>query len=423
MHPPRTIERMTIPLNTLQIDGDRLWSDLMTLARIGELPAGGCDRLALTDADAQARNLFRYWMEEAGLAVSVDPIGNMFGRREGAEPGLAPILVGSHLDTQQPGGKYDGVLGVLAGLACLRAMDAAGIRTRHPVEVVNWTNEEGARFQPGLLGSAVFTGQLDLATAHAVRDVDGRSVAEELSRIRYLGGAPLKRPVESYFELHIEQGDRLEKAGFTIGHVIGCEYNLFAEITCHGRNGHSQATPMDQRGNALAAAAEVIVAIEEIGRRHFPAGSAGVASLRLWPNNRINIPHLAKLSYSATHPDRDGMARIRREITAAVEAVAARTGSRIEIEQPPEREAVDFDPALGALVEQAARDLGYVTMKLRSRAGHDAIRMAPHCPTQMIFVPCKDGISHSEFEDMTKEHAVAGTEVMLRAVVARDKAP
>lgn len=410
---------MSIP----SIDGDRLWSDLMTLARIGELPAGGCDRLALTEADGMARNVFRYWMEEIGLAVSVDPIGNMVGRREGTESGLAPIMMGSHLDTQQPGGKYDGVLGVLGGLACLRAIAAAGLATRHPIEVVNWTNEEGARFQPGLLGSAVFTGQLDLEVAHATRDANGRSVFDELVRIRYLGEAPLQREVDSYFELHIEQGDRLEKAGITIGNVIGCEYNLFAEITCHGRNGHSQATPMDQRANALAAAAEVIVAIEAIGKKHFPAGSAGVASLRLWPNNRINIPHLATMSYSATHPDRAGMAAIRREITEAVEAVAARTGQRIEIEQPPEREAVDFDPALGALLEEAAAGLGLSTMKLRSRAGHDAIRMAPHCPTQMIFVPCKDGLSHNELEEITPADAVAGTEVMLRAVLARDGAP
>jgi N-carbamoyl-L-amino-acid hydrolase len=415
-HDPEPEPALTPPT----IDGDRLWSDLMTLARIGELPAGGCDRLALTDADAQARNVFRHWMREVGLAVAVDPIGNMFGRREGTDPSLPPIMIGSHLDTQQPGGKYDGVLGVLAGLACLRAMEVARTRTRHPIEVVNWTNEEGARFQPGLLGCAVFTGQLDLAVAHATRDMDGKSVAEELARIRYLGDAPLRRPADSYFELHIEQGDRLEKAGITIGHVVGCEYNLFAEITCHGRNGHSQATPMDQRANALAAAAEVIVAIEAIGRSHFPVGSAGVASLRVWPNNRINIPHLARMSYSATHPEREGMAAIRREITQAVEEVGARTGLRIEIEQPPEREAVDFDPALGALVEEAAAGLGLSTMKLRSRAGHDAIRMAPHCPTQMIFVPCKGGISHSELEDMTKEHAVAGAEVLLRAVLARD---
>jgi N-carbamoyl-L-amino-acid hydrolase len=405
---------------TLSIDSARLWQDLMTLARIGALPAGGCDRLAATPADGHARDLFRYWMEEAGLAVSVDPIGNMFGRREGSDPSLAPILMGSHLDTQQPGGKYDGVLGVLAGLAALRALDAAGVATRHPIEVVNWTNEEGARFQPGLLGSAVFTGFQPLEAAHATRDVDGVSMADALTQIRYLGDAPLGRPVDSYFELHIEQGDRLQKAGRTIGLVIGCEYNLFAEITCHGRNGHSQATPMDQRDNALGAAAEVIVAIEAIGNRHFPKGSAGVASLRLWPNNRINIPHLAKLSYSATHPEREDMAAIRREITAAVEEIAARRGAAIEIEQPPERAAVDFDPTLGALVATAAEELGLSTLELRSRAGHDAIRMAPYCPTAMIFVPCKDGISHSEYEEMTQEDAAAGAEVLLRAVVARD---
>ena len=406
--------------NPARIDADRLWSDLMTMAAIGALPAGGCDRLALTEADQAARNLFGHWLQEAGLAVSIDAIGNMFGHRAGTDPALPPVLMGSHLDTQSPGGKFDGPLGVLAALECVRTLDRAGVQTRHPIEVVNWTNEEGARFAPGLMGSAVFTGVLDLATAHASRDRNGRSAGEELARIRYRGPTePGGRPVDSYFELHIEQGDRLQTADRTIGVVAGSEYNAFALVDCYGANGHAQATPMGQRVNALAAAAELLVAIERIGRESAPAGSAGVATMDVWPNNRINIPHHVRMSYAATHPDRAGMAAIRAAIAQEAASIAARTGVRIEVEASPDRDAIDFDPALGALVERAAGELGLSTMSLRTRAGHDAIRMAPYCPTQMIFVPCKDGISHSELEDCTQADATAGAEVLLRSVLAR----
>lgn len=406
-------------MSRLAIDPDRLWSDIMVLAQIGGLPAGGCDRLALTQADGAARSLLRYWFEQAGLAVSVDPIGNIFGRREGTDASLAPVFVGSHIDTQSPGGKFDGVLGVLAGLECVRMLDRAGITTRHPIEVVNWTNEEGARFAPGLMGAAVFTGQLDLATAHASKDPAGISVAEALAQIRQLGDAPMRRPVESYFELHIEQGDRLQQAGRNIGVVEGSEHNCFADVTCLGDNAHAQATPMGQRRNPLAAAAELITAIEAIGHRNAPVGSMGVASLRLWPNNRINIPHRVVFTYSGTHPDAAVMSAMRREIVAAAAAIAERTGIAIEVEASPDRPAVDFDSALADLVETIATEQGLSTMRLRSRAGHDAIRMAPYCPTQMIFVPCKDGISHSEFEDCRPEDAVAGTNVLLHALLAR----
>jgi N-carbamoyl-L-amino-acid hydrolase len=406
-----------------EIDGERLWSDLMILAQVGALPAGGCDRLALTDADATARNLLGYWFTEAGLRTSIDAIGNMFGRREGTEPHLPPVFVGSHLDTQSPGGKFDGPLGVLAALACIRALDKAGLRPRRSIEVVNWTNEEGARFAPGLMGSAVFTGELPLATAHASRDPAGRTVGDELARIRYRGTAPLQRPVDSYFELHIEQGDRLQEAGRTIGVVAGSEFNCFADIACFGANAHAQATPMGQRSNALGAAAELIAAIEAIGLRSAPTGSAGVAVLNVWPNNRINVPHLARMTYSATHPDKAGLGAIRREITEAAAAIALRTGVRVEVEAPPDRDAVDFNPALATLVDGIAHNLGFETLSLRSRAGHDAIRMAPYCPTQMIFVPCKDGISHSEYEDCTQADAVAGANVLLQAVLAHADRP
>jgi beta-ureidopropionase / N-carbamoyl-L-amino-acid hydrolase len=398
------------------IDEERLWSDLMTLATIGALPNGGCDRLALTPADVAARNLFAHWCEEAALPVTIDAIGNMFARWDGTDPSLPPVFIGSHLDTQSPGGKFDGPLGVLAALECIRTLRRAGLRARRSIEVVNWTNEEGARFAPGLMGSAVFTGVLDLDAVYATRDKAGHSVAEALAQLHHRDAANRGgRPVDSYLELHIEQGDRLQTAGRTIGVVTGSEFNCFADIECFGANGHAQATPMTQRVNALTAAAELIAAIERIGREHAPAGSAGVAVLDVWPNNRINIPHHTRLTYAATHPERAGMAAIRDEIAAAAKAIAGQTGVRIEVATPPDRDAVDFDPKLATLVAGIADGLGLSTLELRTRAGHDAIRMAPYCPTQMIFVPCKDGISHSEYEDCTPSDAAAGANVLLRA--------
>ena len=399
---------------TPDIDADRLWSDLMTLASIGALPHGGCDRLALTDADAAARQLFAHWCREAGLAMTVDAMGNMFARREGDDPALPPVLLGSHLDTQQPGGKFDGPLGVLAALECVRALDRDQIRTRRPVVVVNWTNEEGARFAPGLMGAAVHAGALPLAEAHGATDRAGHRVGEALRRIGFLGDGHGPAAAHCYLELHIEQGDRLQNAGKTIGVVEGTENNLFLVIDCWGENAHAQATPMHQRRNALLAAAALITEAEAIGQAHAPAGSAGVAALDVLPNNRINIPHHVRLSFSATHPSVEGIEAIRAAIANAATRIARETGTRIELEPAPIRPAIDFDPALGAAVAQAAVDLGYGTLRLRSRAGHDAIRMAPFCPSQMIFVPCKDGISHSEYEDMTPADAAAGARVLLK---------
>ena len=392
----------------------------MTLASIGALPHGGCDRLALTDADAAGRRLFAHWCAEAGLGLTVDAMGNMFARREGSEAGLEPVLIGSHLDTQQPGGKFDGPLGVLAGLACVRALDAAGVRTRRPVVVVNWTNEEGARFAPGLMGAAVHAGALALKTAHAAQDRRGHRVGEELKRIGFLGDGRGPAAAHCYLELHIEQGDRLQRAGKTIGVVDGTENNLFLVIDCWGENGHAQATPMGQRRSALATAAALITAAEAIGREVASeaagAGSAGVAAAEVWPNNRINIPHHVRLSFSATHPTHAGIEGIRAAMAAAAARVAAESGMRVDLEDAPVRPAVDFDAGLGAAVDAAAQALGFGTMRLRSRAGHDAIRMAPFCRSQMIFVPCKDGISHSEFEDMSEADAAAGAAVLLRVV-------
>jgi N-carbamoyl-L-amino-acid hydrolase len=405
---------------TPQIDAERLWSDLMTLATIGALPRGGCDRLALTDADRDGRNLFAHWCREAGLAISIDAMGNMFARREGSDPSLPPVFAGSHLDTQSPGGKFDGPLGVLAALAAVRALDHAGVTTRRAIEVVNWTNEEGARFSPGLMGSAVFAGALDVAAAHAVTDRAGYTVGGELARIRYGGGAPLGgRAVDSYFELHIEQGPELERMGITIGAVTHSHFSSFADIECRGDNGHIQSMPMLRRRNALVGAARLIAEIDRIGRAAAPAGSASAVVIDAWPNNRINIPHRTVFSYGMIHPDAAGLDQMLAEIEAATQLIAQETDLAFSTLVARRREPVQFTEELIALAETCARDLGHSVTRMRTRPGHDAFNMLRVCPTELIFVPCRDGLSHHELEHCSPEHVAAGANVLLHAVLQR----
>jgi beta-ureidopropionase / N-carbamoyl-L-amino-acid hydrolase len=407
-------------VSTPRVDGERLWSDLMTLAAIGALPRGGCDRLALTDADRDGRNLFVHWCREAGLAVSIDAMGNVFARREGSDASLPPVFAGSHLDTQSPGGKFDGPLGVLAALEVVRTLDRAGITTRRAIEVVNWTNEEGARFSPGLMGSAVFAGAVDQATAHAVTDRAGHSVGGELARIRYAGDAPMGgRAVDAYFELHIEQGPELEAMGITIGAVTHSHYSISADIECRGDNGHIQSLPMLRRRNALVGAARLIAEIDRIGRASAPAGSASAVVIDAWPNNRINIPHRAVFSYGVIHPDAEGLERMQAEIDAATRMVADETGLAFATLVARRRDPVHFTEELVALAETAALELGFSVTRMRTRPGHDAFNMLRVCPTELIFVPCRDGISHHELEYCSPEHVAAGADVLLQAVLRR----
>jgi N-carbamoyl-L-amino-acid hydrolase len=402
------------------IDTKRLWSDLMTLGAIGGLPRGGCDRLALTDGDRDGRSLFALWCQEAGLALSIDGMGNMFARREGADPSLPPVLAGSHLDTQQPGGKFDGPLGVLGALAAVRAIDAAGIVPQRAIEVVNWTNEEGARFMPGLMGSAVFAGVLPIETAHASTDRAGLTVGGELVRIRANGPAPMGgRPVDSYFELHIEQGPVLEEAGITIGAVTHSHYSTYTAMECLGENAHISSMPMLRRRNALLGAARMIAEVDRIGCAWAPAGSASVTVIDVWPNNRINIPHRATFAFSLVHPDAEGVAAMHAEVMQAAEAITGETGLPFNTLSHSARDPVFFDPALTTLVEQVAGQAGYSVMRMRTRPGHDAFNMTRLCPTQLIFVPCRDGLSHSELEWCTPEHVEAGATVLLHSMLAR----
>ncbi len=404
----------------MRIDQNRLWSDLMTLGAIGALPLGGNDRMALTDADRDGRSLFRLWCEQEGLSVTTDGMGNMFARREGTDPSLPPVLAGSHLDTQSPGGKFDGPLGVLGALAAVRALNAAGRTTKRSIEVVNWTNEEGARFMPGLMGSAVFADAMPLETAYASVDRGGRVFGEELARIRNKGPVPVGgRPVDAYFELHIEQGPLLEEMGITIGAVTHSHYSLMADITCHGENAHIQSMPMLGRRNALVGAARLIAEIDRVGRAHAPAGSASAVTIDLWPNNRINIPHRAVFGYGLIHPDKEGLASMEAAIEAAAAVIATETGLTFETTFQRRRDPVFFTEELIALTETVATDLNLSVTRMLTRPGHDAFNMLRVCPTALVFVPCRGGISHNELEFCEPEHCAAGANVLLHALIQR----
>lgn len=404
----------------LAIDGTRLWSDLMTMAAIGATARGGSFRPALSDGDRDARNLFVLWAKEAGLSVKVDRIGNIFARRAGADDGLAPVMMGSHLDTQMPGGRFDGVLGVLAGLAVVRALNAAGIVTRRPIEVVNWTNEEGARFPPGVVGSNLFAGRTTLETLLATRDRAGLLMGDELKRIGYAGEAEVGgRPVDSYIELHIEQGPVLEAAGVTIGAVTHTSFQGGGIVEIRGENGHSQTTHMSKRRNALVGAARVIEGIEALGMAQEPQGMASATVVDVWPNNRVNIPHLAQVGFLIVHSEAAGRDGLLDAIEAMAMGVGRDLGLGVSMTRSVQRHRFDFPQEMVALAEKAAGDLGLSIMRLPTWTAHDALNMHGVCPTALVFVPCREGISHSELEWCEPDHATAGANVLAAMVMAR----
>lgn len=406
-----------------EIDGARLWSDLMTMGAIGATPRGGSFRPALSGADAEGRNLFAHWAREAGLSLAVDRVGNMFARREGADPALPPLMIGSHLDTQMPGGRFDGVLGVLAGLAVVRALNAAGVVTKRAIEIVDWTNEEGARFQPGLMGSAVFAGLLPLEEVLARTDRKGLSVRDELQATGYAGALPAGgRKVHKYLELHIEQGPELERAGALIGAVTNSSWGCSGFIEIRGENGHSQTAAMSKRRNALVGAAKLILAIEEIGASQEPAGMVSATVIDNWPNNRVNIPHLAKLSYVVIHETAEGRQAIIDRIEAAARRIAEESHLEIETTTAHFRDRLDFSPDLIDLTLKTAERRGLPAMTLPTLTAHDALSIHVIAPVAIVFVPCRDGISHSELEWCEPEHATAGAEVLLdMAMVAANE--
>lgn len=401
----------------LRVDGARLWDSLMRLARIGATDKGGVCRLALTELDREARNLFTAWAKEIGCTVRVDAIGNIFARRAGERDDLPPVTTGSHIDTQPTGGKFDGNYGVLAGLEVLRTLDDAGVRTRAPLEVAVWTNEEGSRFVPVMMGSGVFAGAFTLDHALAQRDRDGISVRDALAAIGYAGDACDARPVGAYFEAHIEQGPVLEAHDTTIGVVEGALGQRWYDVTVHGMEAHAGPTPMALRRDALLVAADLVRAVNGIACAHPPHGRGTVGWVDVHPNSRNVIPGRVTLTVDLRAADDATLSAMDAALRAACTDLGTSAGMRIDVEQvvyfPPQ----PFDATLVEQVRAGAGALGLSSMNVISGAGHDAVYLARVAPTAMIFVPCKDGISHNEIEDADPAHLEAGCNVLLQAML------
>jgi N-carbamoyl-L-amino-acid hydrolase len=397
----------------LRIDGARLWRSLMELAGIGATPKGGVCRLALSALDKAARDLFRAWAEEAGCTLRVDAIGNIFARRAGMRDDLPPVMTGSHIDTQPTGGKFDGNYGVLAGLEVLRTLADAGIRTDAPLEVVVWTNEEGSRFVPVMMGSGVFTGAFTLEHALAQRDREGVSVGDALAAIGYAGERVAPHRVGACFEAHIEQGPVLEVNDTVIGVVQGALGQRWYDVTVNGMEAHAGPTPMALRQDALVVAAALVGEVRRIACEHAPHGRGTVGSLDVHPNSRNVIPGRVKFSVDFRAAADATLAAMDKALRVACE----RADLSVDVEQVVYFAPQPFDAELVASVRDSAAALGLSAMPVISGAGHDAVYMARVAPTAMIFVPCKDGISHNEIEDARPEHLEAGCNVLLQAIL------
>ena len=402
----------------MRIDSERLWDSLMQMARIGPGVAGGNNRQTLTDADAEGRALFRRWCEDAGMAMGLDRMGNMFMRLEGAEPDLDPVYIGSHLDTQPTGGKYDGVLGVLSGLEVIRSIRDMGLTTRRPIVVVNWTNEEGSRFAPAMLASGVFAGVLTEDYANGRTDAEGKRFGDELDRIGWRGTeAPGDRRIHAMFEYHIEQGPILEAENKQIGVVTHGQGLWWLQVTLTGKDAHTGSTPMTMRVNAGLGMARIIEAVHRIAMDHQPDAVGAVGQANVWPNSRNVIPGRAVFTVDFRSPDLAKLTAMRARLEDEAPRIAADLGLGIDIEPVGHFDPVAFDPGLVQTVRAAAERLGYSHMNIVSGAGHDACWINRVAPTVMIMCPCVDGLSHNEAEEITPEWASAGADVLLHAVL------
>ena len=403
----------------LRIDADRLWSTLTETASIGGTAKGGLCRLALTDEDRRVRDWLAAEARAAGLDLAIDGMGTMFMTRPGRDPSRLPVAFGSHLDTQPTGGRFDGVLGVLAGLEVMRRLDDAGIETEAPLVLVNWTNEEGARFAPGMVASGVYAGEIDEAWAMERTDRDGVRFGDALDAIGYRGAEPVgERRFAAMVELHIEQGPILEAEGTTIGVVTAAKGSIWADGTVLGRESHAGSTPMRSRRDALMAFAEFALEAERIARAHGPDGVATVGVVEARPASRNTIPGEVRFTFEYRHPELDRLDAMGAAIDAAAAAIGARRTVSIALDRIWNKPPIAFDTDVAGAVEAAAAELGLSRRRITSGAGHDAVLTASVVPTAMIFVPCKDGISHNEAESATPADCAAGADVLLRTVLA-----
>ena len=402
------------------INQERLWSSLMELARIGATEKGGVRRLALTALDGQGRDLFIKWCKEAGCTVKVDAVGNIFARRAGQDESLPPIMTGSHLDTQPSGGKFDGNYGVLAGLEVIRTLNENGIQTRAPIEVAVWTNEEGSRFTPVMMGSGVFVGAFELDMVLGRTDIDGISVGDALNQIGYAGPEKVGgRRVGAYFEAHIEQGPILEDENKVLGVVVGALGLRWYDVVITGQDAHAGPTPMRLRKDALVAASHIVSEINQIAYRFQPNGRGTVGFMQVKPNSRNVIPGEVRFSVDLRHAEDEQLERMEQEMRAACERFAQAQNCSASVERVANYPACKFDPGCVEAVRTGAQQQGLSHMDIVSGAGHDAIYMARICPTSMIFVPCEGGISHNEIENAKAQDLAAGCNVLLQAVVER----
>lgn len=402
-----------------RVDGERLWRRHMEMARIGALPGGGVNRAAFSDEDIAARRLLLSWAGERGFELAMDAIGNLFVRRPGTDPGAAPVLAGSHMDSQPRGGRFDGIYGVLAALEALEAIETAGIRTRRPIELVAWSNEEGSRFQPCTMGSAVHTGARRLEEFLEATDEAGVRLAEALART--LAATPglarreLGSPAAAYLEAHIEQGPRLELEGKTIGVVTGIQGLRWFNIEVFGETAHAGTTPLAHRRDALREALAIIAALEAAARDDSDTTRFTVGRMVVEPNSPNSVPSRVLFSVDLRHPDRETIERL----GAAVEPIARRSVQRCRVAVTPtlRDDPCAFDPGVVDTIERCARELGLPSMRLASGASHDAMYLARVCPTGMIFVPCEKGISHNEAENAKPGDLAAGARVLTAALL------
>ena len=409
-------------MQNLAINPQRLWDMLMETARIGGTPKGGICRLTLTDLDRQVRDWFRAQAEALGCTVTVDEVGNMFALKAGRRGDVAPIGLGSHLDTQPTGGKFDGVLGVLGGLEVARTLHDLGYETNAPLLLVNWTNEEGSRFAPAMLGSGVYAGAFDRAFAEACADREGVSFGEALESIGYRGEAAAGSvPFGALFELHIEQGPILEAEGKAIGVVQGVQGMRWYEVEVTGREAHTGSTPMALRKNALIGAARLIERVDAIAHAHAPAAVGTVGLVEVKPNSRNVIPGHVFFSVDFRHPEDAILDKMERELGEAVPKVVEDLGLTAELRKVWDSPAVRFDPVCIEAVRVGAEKAGLSTRDMVSGAGHDAAYIARVAPTTMIFVPCEGGLSHNEAESTSFEECAAGAQVLLNAVLEYDR--
>ena len=404
--------------SNFKINGDRLWETIMEMAKIGPGIAGGNNRQTLTDEDAKGRALFQKWCDEANLSMGIDKMGTMFARREGTNPDALPVYVGSHLDTQPTGGKYDGILGVLGGLELIRSLDDMNIKTKHPIVLVNWTNEEGTRFAPPMMASGVFAGVHTLDWAYAKEDSDGKKFGDELKRIGWIGDEEVgSRKMKAFFELHIEQGPILESEGKDIGVVSRGQGLNWLQVTLTGRESHTGSTPMPMRRNAGLGMAKITSLVHEIAMSHQPDAVGAVGHCDVYPNSRNIIPGKVVFTIDFRSPSFDTQDDMERRLHEGAKEICNNLDLELEIEKVGHFDPVTFDEGCVSTIRKAAERLGYSHRDIISGAGHDACWINKVAPTAMVMCPCVDGLSHNEAEDISQDWAVAGSNVLFHAVL------